>query len=176
LGTAAPLRRAARDYYAAVIANRALGESTLSSRLGLQVRDVEGLTYGIASRFRAPTLAAGPWYIAVSVNPGNVERAIESALGVLREYVEQGIRPEELEDEKSSAAGSFKVSLATNAGLAAALWNAEFYKLGLDYVERYAELVRAVTVEEVNAAIRKYFRPEHLTIVVAGDIDAASIH
>ncbi|HWW75445.1 MAG TPA: pitrilysin family protein [Pyrinomonadaceae bacterium] len=99
LGTAAPLRRDASDYYAAVLANRALGESTLSSRLGLQVRDAEGLTYGIASRFRAPSLAAGPWYIAVSVNPGNVERAVESALGVVGEYVEHGIRPEELEDE-----------------------------------------------------------------------------
>src|SRR5256885_1403510 len=133
-----------------VLANRALGESTLSSRLGLQVRDAEGLTYGIASRFRAPTLAAGPWYIAVSVNPGNVERALESAMRVLREYVREGIRPDELEDEKASAIGSFKVSLSTNAGLAAALWNAEFYRLGLDYVERYPELVRAVTVEEVN--------------------------
>ena len=170
LGTAAPLRRDASDYYAAMLANRALGESTLSSRLGLRVRDAEGLTYGIASRFRAPSLAAGPWYIAVSVNPGNVERAIGSALGVLREYVEHGIRPEELEDEKGSAIGSFKVSLSTNAGLAAALWNAEFYRLGLDYVERYPELVRAVTVEEANAAIRKYFRPERLTVVVAGDI------
>ncbi|HEV3471236.1 MAG TPA: pitrilysin family protein [Pyrinomonadaceae bacterium] len=173
LGSAAPLRRDASDYYAALLANRALGESTLSSRLGLQVRDVEGLTYGIGSRFRAPSLAAGPWYIAVSVNPGNVERAVESALRVLREYVEHGIRPDELEDEKSSAVGSFKVSLATNAGLAEALWNAEFYRLGLDYVDRYPQLIRAVTVEEVNAAIRKYFRPDHLTVVIAGDIEAA---
>jgi zinc protease len=173
IGTAAPLRRATSDYYAALLANRALGESTLSSRLGLRVRDAEGLTYGISSRFRSPSLAAGPWYIAVSVNPGNVGRAIESALGVLQEYVEHGIRPEELEDEKSSAVGSFKVALATNAGLAMALWNAEFYRLGFDYVERYPELVGRVTVEEVNAAIRKYFRPERLTVVVAGDIDPA---
>jgi zinc protease len=176
LGAAGALRRDASDYYAAVLANRALGESTLSSRLGLQVRDIEGLTYGIASRFRAPTLAAGPWYIAVSVNPGNVERAIESALNVLREYVREGIRAEELEDEKSSAIGAFKVSLSTNAGLASALWNAEFYRLGLDYVERYPELIRAVTVADANAAIRKYFRPEHLTVVIAGDIEAQDEH
>jgi len=176
IGSAAPLRRDASDYYAAILANRALGESTLSSRLGLQVRDAEGLTYGIGSRFRAPTLAAGPWYIAVSVNPGNVERAVESALNVLREYVRDGVRADELEDEKSSAIGAFKVSLSTNAGLASALWNAEFYRLGLDYVERYPELVRAVTVEDANAAIRKYFRPDHLTVVVAGDIEARDEH
>jgi len=173
LGTCAPLRRDAADYYAARLANSALGESTLSSRLGLQVRDREGLTYGIGSRFRAPSLAAGPWYIAVSVNPSNVERAISSSLAVLQDYVEHGIRPEELADEKSAAVGSFKVSLSTNAGIAEALWNAEFYRLGADFLDRYPRLVEAVTLEEVNAAIRKYFRPEHLTVVIAGDYEAA---
>ena len=173
LGSAAPLRRDAADYYAAAIANSALGESTLSSRLGLQVRDREGLTYGIASRFRAPSLAAGPWYIAVSVNPSNVERAIESSLAVLRDYVERGIGADELADEKSAAIGSFKVSLSTNAGLAEALWNAEFYRLGTDFVDRYPRLVEAVTAAEVNAAIRKYFRPDHLTVVIAGDYETA---
>ncbi|HVF49759.1 MAG TPA: pitrilysin family protein [Pyrinomonadaceae bacterium] len=173
IGSAAPLRREAKDYYAAALANSALGESTLSSRLGLQVRDKEGLTYGIGSRFRAPSLAAGPWYIAVSVNPNNVEQAINSATNVLRDYVKNGMRPEELADEKSSAIGSFKVSLSTNAGIAAALWNAEFYRLGPDYIDRYPQLIQAVTVAEANAAIRKYFRPEQLTVVVAGDVEAA---
>ena len=172
LGSAAPLRRDSKDYYAALLANSALGESTLSSRLGLQVRDKEGLTYGIFSRFRAPSLAAGPWYVGVSVNPNNVEKAINSALNVLRDYVKNGIRPDELADEKSSAIGSFKVSLGTNAGLAQALWNAEYYNLGVDFIDRYPQLIQSVSVEEVNAAIRKYFRPDQLTVVIAGDVDA----
>jgi zinc protease len=171
LGSAASLRRDSKDYYAAVLANSALGESTLSSRLGLQVRDQEGLTYGINSRFRAPSLAAGPWYVGVSVNPQNIEKAISSALAVLRDYVQNGIREDELADEKSSAIGSFKVGLATNAGLAQAMWNAEFYRLGMDYIDRYPQIIQAVTVEEINAAIRKYFRPDQLTVVIAGDIE-----
>jgi zinc protease len=171
LGSAASLRRSSEDYYAAVLANSALGESTLSSRLGLQVRDQEGLTYGINSRFRAPSLAAGPWYVGVSVNPNNTEKAINSALAVLRDYVQNGIRADELADEKSSAIGSFKVGLATNAGLAQAMWNAEFYHLGMDYIDRYPQIIQAVTLEEVNAAIRKYFRPDQLTVVIAGDIE-----
>ena len=67
--------------------------------------------------------------------------------------------------------GSFKVGLATNAGLAQSMWNAEFYKLGTDYIDRYPQIIQAVTVEEVNAAIRKYFRPDQLTVVIAGDIE-----
>ena len=173
LGSAASLRRDSKDYYAAVLANSALGESTLSSRLGLRVRDQEGLTYGINSRFRAPSLAAGPWYVGVTVNPNNIEKAINSALNVLRDYVENGIRPEELADEKSAAIGSFKVGLATNAGLAQSMWNAEFYRLGKDYIDRYPQIIQAVTIEEVNAATRKYFRPDQLTVVIAGDIETS---
>lgn len=173
LGSASSLRRASEDYYAAVLANSALGESTLSSRLGLRVRDQEGLTYGINSRFRAPSLAAGPWYVGVTVNPHNIEKAINSALNVLRDYVQNGIREDELADEKSSAIGSFKVSLATNAGLASAMWNAEYYNLGADYIDRYPQIIQSVTSEEVNAAIRKYFRPDQLTVVIAGDIETA---
>jgi zinc protease len=67
------------------------------------------------------------------------------------------------------------VGLATNAGLAQAMWNAEFYRLGIDYIDRYPQIIQAVTVEEVNAAIRKYFRPDQLTVVIAGDIEA-SLH
>jgi zinc protease len=169
LGSAASLRRNSEDYYAAVLANSALGQSTLSSRLGLEVRDREGLTYGINSRFRSPGLAAGPWYIGVSLNRENVERALTSTVRVLRDYVENGIREDELADEKSSAIGSFKVALSTNAGISEALWVSEFYNLGTNYVDRYPQLIEAVTAGEVNTAIRKHFRPDALTIVVAGD-------
>ena len=60
LGTDAPLKRSSPDYYAATLANRALGESTLSSRLGLKVRESEGLTYDITSYFRAAGVAPAP--------------------------------------------------------------------------------------------------------------------
>ena len=173
LGTAAPLRRSSSDYYAAMLANNALGQSTLSSRLGLQVRDKEGLTYGINSSFHAPSLAAGAWFIGVSVNPANVERAIASALEVTRDYVEHGIGANELRDQKSAAIGSFKVSLATNRGLARAIWNAEFHGLGIDYLDRYPDIIDSVTIDDVNAAIRKYFRPDQLIVVVAGDYEPA---
>ncbi|MEO7506493.1 MAG: pitrilysin family protein, partial [Pyrinomonadaceae bacterium] len=170
LGLPAPLLRHADDFYAASLANSALGESTLSSRLGLQVRDVEGLTYGINSRFRSPSLVSGAWYVGVTLNPNNVERAIDSTLEVLRKYVDEGIREDELADQKSAAIGSFKVGMATNGGLARVMWNAEFFELGADFVDRYEQLINDITREQVNVAIRKYFRPDELTIVIAGDI------
>ena len=41
----------------------------------------------------------------------------------------------------------------------------------MNYLDRFPELIQAVTLEEANAAIRKYFRPDHLTVIIAGDYD-----
>ena len=103
----------------------------------------------------------------------HITRARPSALNVLRGYLREGIRPDELADQKSAATGSAKVALATNRGLAASMLGMEFNELGLDHVDLYPERINAVTVEEVNAAIRKHFNPDALTIVMAGDLSDA---
>jgi zinc protease len=45
----------------------------------------------------------------------------------------------------------------------------EFYGLGLDYPERYPELIRKVTKEEVLRVARTYLHPENFLLVVVGD-------
>jgi len=171
LGHAGRLRRGDPDYLAAMLANSALGQSTLSSRLGLRVRDIEGLTYGIYSRFFSPTLADGLWAVSVTVAPENVERAIDSTLAEIRRYVNEGITEEELRNEKSNFIGSFKVGLGTNSGIANQLLSAEFFDLGVDYLDRYPQMVEEVTIEQVNEAIRNYFKPDRMTIVIAGELN-----
>jgi len=173
LGHAGQLRRTDPDYYAAIIANAALGYSTLSSRLGVRVRDQEGLSYGIISRFLEPTFADGPWVISVTVNPSNVERAIESTIDVVRSYVAEGMTPEELENETSAYIGSFTVGLGTNGGIANQLLMAELYGFGPDYLDRIPADVEAVGLEEANTAIEKYIHPDRLITVIAGEYDAS---
>ncbi len=172
LGHAGQLRRTDPDYVAAIIGNAALGYSTLSSRLGVRVRDQEGLTYGIISRFFEPSFLDGPWAVSVTVNPANVERAIASTMEVLTRYVAEGITSQELEDEKSAFVGSFLVGLGTNGGIAAQLLLAEVFGFGPAYLDHLPEQVRALTRDEVNAAIRTYLHPERLITVIAGEYRA----
>jgi len=42
----------------------------------------------------------------------------------------------------------------------------------VDYIDRYPQIINSVTLEEANAAIKKYFRPDQMTIVIAGDYEA----
>jgi zinc protease len=170
IGHASRLRRLNDDYLPAVIANRALGQSTISSRLGLILRDEMGLTYGVNSSFSESGIADGPFTIGVTVAPENIEIAIDTTMQILDDFIANGIRPAELADEQSSIAGSFQVGLATNGGMANQLSSVELYGLGLDYLDRFPGLVKAVTKEQVDEAIRKYFHPEVATTIIAGTL------
>ena len=171
IGHASGLRRANPDYLAANIANRALGQSTLSSRLGLKVRDEMGLTYGINSAFTESGLGDGPFLVSVTVAPSNVELAIKASREIVEEFISGGIRDDELRDEQSAWTGSFQIGLATNSGMATQLASAELHGLGVSHLDVFPELVTALTKSEVNDAIRRYFHPERATTVVAGTLD-----
>lgn len=171
MGHASRLRRLNEDYLPAVIANRALGQSTISSRLGLVLRDEMGLTYGINSSFSESGIADGPFTIGVTVAPENIDLAIDTTLKIVNDFIADGIRPEELADEQSSIAGSFQVGLATNGGIANQISSIELYGLGIDYLDRFPEVVRSITKEQVDEAIRKYFHPEVATTIIAGTFE-----
>lgn len=171
IGHASRLRRTNPDYLAAIIANRALGQSTLSSRLGLKVRDEMGLTYGINSSFSESGIGDGPFTIGVTVSPDNIDLAIDTTLGIVDEYISGGISEEELRDEQSSFSGSYKIGLATNSGMASQIVNSELYGFGVGYIDELPAQIAALDKATIDEAIRKYFHPEVATIVIAGTFD-----
>ncbi|MFN0084591.1 MAG: M16 family metallopeptidase [Blastocatellia bacterium] len=170
IGHASRLRRLNPDFLPAIIANNVLGHSTISSRLGARIREEMGLTYGINSSFSESGIGDGPFIIGVSVSPENVDLATDTTMEVLGEYIANGIREHELDDERSSLIGSFKVGLATNGQMAGQLSGSEIFGLGVEYLDQYPSLIAAITQDQVNDAIRKYIHPEIATTVVAGSL------
>jgi len=170
IGGGGGLRRKDPDYYASILANAVLGQSSLSSRLGGQVRDTEGLTYTIISRFFSAELLDGLWGVYLSVAPENVDKGLASSMGVLRKFSGEGIAQKELDVEKSAAAGRYLVGLSNNAGIAEALAQAEAVGLGVSILDEYPQKIRAVTLEEANRAIRTHMAVDKLTTVVAGSV------
>jgi zinc protease len=173
LGRAVSLVRSDPDFLAAHLANGILGQSTLSSRLGLRLRDREGLTYGVTSAFLSPGRLPGPWRVTVSVNPANVARAIASVRDVLRDYAEHGPTRRELELQRNSMAGQHHVRLATSAGIAGELERIAYYGLGPDYVDTYREQLEAVERDAVLDAARAYLGEAALIVSAAGTFQEA---
>ncbi|MGH7728431.1 MAG: M16 family metallopeptidase [Vulcanimicrobiaceae bacterium] len=168
LARATDLSHAHPSYDAAMLADAILGRSTLSSRLGVQLRDREGLTYGITSALPATGPAAGPWRVAVTVAPRNLERAVASVRSVLERFAREGPSELELERERRATLGRRHVSLATAGGIAAHLERIALFDLGWDELDCYPERLAAVTREAAAAVARTYFAPAGLTLVAAG--------
>jgi len=166
LGVAGPPRRSA-DFMAASLGNSVLGQFGMMGRIGDVVREQAGLAY-YASSSLSGGLGPGPWSISAGVNPANVEKVIDLIRQEVSRFVSEPVLPEELADSQANFIGRLPLTLESNGGVAGALLNLERYDLGLDYYQRYADLVQAVTVEEVLETARRYLHPERLGIGIAG--------
>ncbi|MDD9898442.1 MAG: pitrilysin family protein, partial [Candidatus Melainabacteria bacterium] len=168
MGHASKVSRMHDDFYPLLLANYALGGSSLSSRLGTVVRDQNGLVYNIRSSFAA-SLGAGSFKVDLGCNPENTRKAIDLTKQVIKDYLAGGINETELKVTKSYLIGSFAVRhLSSNESTAATLSQLQLYQLGDDYIENYAERINAITLEQVNEAARKYIHPDKLKVTIVG--------
>jgi zinc protease len=166
IGVSGPARRDP-EYLPVSLGNSVLGQFGLMGRIGDVVREKSGLAYYAYSSLNAG-VGPGSWEISAGVNPDNVAKACDLIRGEIARFVEKGVTVEELSDSQANFVGRLPLSMESNAGVAGALLNIERFELGLDYYRRFADLVRAVTPNEVLQAARKYFHPERLAIAIAG--------
>ncbi len=153
------------DYYPAFLANRILGGSGLGTRLMQSLREREGITYGVYSYFY-PVLGERPWMVSLQTAPEAVDRAIAAVLAEIARIRDGGVTAEELTQAKASAIGSLALSMEDQIGMALVYRDAELFNLGLDFPRRFPADVGAVTLEQVQAAARKYIHPDRLIQVV----------
>lgn len=158
------------DYAAAVIANKALGGDTISSRLGYQIRELRGLTYGVYCGFHDHLVAGAPWAINMTTDAVKVEPALPLIPDIVFDFAEHGIRPNELALEKRSLLSGRALSLDDPLPLSGVLANWEYGGSSLEEMDAFESRVANLTKEEVDAAIRKYFMLGSAVQVVAGTL------
>jgi zinc protease len=170
IGHPALLQRTAADFFAARLANAALGGDTIAARLGKRIRKEAGLTYGIYSSFEDVSMGGAPFMIELSVKPENVDQALALVDEVVGGYLKDGISPEELSRESTSAGGTFLVQLRRCDSIAATMTEYESLGLGVGAMDTYAAQIQSVTKAEVDAALRKYIHPESFVTAIAGTL------
>jgi zinc protease len=154
-------------FYSARVANTILGTFGIGGRLGDTVRDEQGMAYYVYSQLSAH-LGRGPWRVVTGVNPVNIERAIETILTEIHRIQDKPVSEQELDDAKSYMTGSLPLALETNEGVASVLIDMELYDLGLDYLQRYPDLINSVTIEQVQQAARRVFPKDAYALAIAG--------
>ena len=141
-----------------------------SARLMGNVRDKEGLTYGIGAFVSGDTFVDGDWRIQAAFAPALLDKGIESTKRQLTLWYRDGVTDDELAKRKTDLAGSYKVGLSTTEGMAGTILNTLNRELDLSFIDQYPARVGALTKDQVNGAIKKYLSPEKMVLVKAGTV------
>jgi len=154
-------------YYPTMVLNQILGGDTLASRLGNEIRDRQGLTYGIYSYFQAG-IYPGPFLVVMQTAPEDAGRAITSTITLLQQLRDQGVTAAEVEAAKRSLVSSYMVEQADPDSLSGTILMDAVYGLPLEELRRYPEKLRQVTPQQVNQAIQELLHPDRMVVVTAG--------
>jgi zinc protease len=166
MGTIGP-SRCAPEYLPTSLGNSILGQFGMMGRIGDVVRERAGLAYHASTSLNA-WISTGSWEVTAGVNPANLQRSIDLILSELARFATEPVTREELEDSQANFVGRLPLSLESNSGVANALANLFRFQLGLDYYQRYPQLVQSVTPDMVLQAAQTYLHPDRLAIVSAG--------
>ncbi|WP_161881683.1 M16 family metallopeptidase [Deinococcus alpinitundrae] len=154
-------------YYASLVLNDVLGGSTLSSRLGTELRDKEGLTYGVGSSFAA-LKQPGAFTISLQTNPKDTDRAVQGAINILKDVRDNGLSATEVATSKNGLLSSYTVGLSNPAALAATFTSLVSDGLPLSELTDYQAKINAVTPAAVNQAAKELLDPDNVVEVTAG--------
>ena len=169
LGQASGLRHSDPDALPLRIATTILG-SGFTGRLMATVRDKEGLTYGIGARIGNDTFTDGDWRIIANFSPDLLEKGLASTRRELNSWYDQGVTADEVARVKTNLAGQFQVGLATTDGLAGAILSTLHRGYPLSWIDTYTQQLNAVTLDQVNAAIKKHLNPSEFVLIKAGTV------
>ena len=162
------VRREDPDYYAVSVMNYILGGGGFSSRLMDNIRDNRGLAYDVHSQFIAQK-EPGAFRVWTQTKSESANEAIAEILKELKRIQKEPVADQELADAKAYLTGSFPLRMDTSDKVAGILTAIEIYNLGLEYPDRYPQLINSVTKEDILRVARKHIDTGRLVIVVLGD-------
>jgi zinc protease len=170
------------DFMAAYIVNHVLGGGSFSSRLYREVREKRGLAYGISDVL--VWLNRTAFMIGTTATRADATgQTIEIIEREIRRLAAEGPSEEEFIKAKTYLKGSFVLGLDTSSRIAAQLVQMQIDNLGIDYIERRAGLIDAVTFADTKRVAKRLLeggllvtvvgRPEGVTST-QGDLGAAT--
>jgi len=169
------VKRTNPDYYALQILDTILGGGAgFTARIPQRLRDELGLAYTtFASITMTAGLDPGRFVAFIGTSPENMKLATEGLVNEIRRITEEPVTAQELQDAKDYLTGSFVFAFEASPQIARFLIHAEVYGLGFDYVEKYLEYIRRVTIEDISRVAKMYLDSENYTLVVVGPLDGA---
>jgi zinc protease len=162
------------DYAALTLGNYLFGGGFLNSRFLSRIRQKDGISYGGASWLSANSLDESGTFSAYAIYaPQNAEKVEKGFREELDRVLKEGFTAQELEDAKKGYLQELRQARTEDFSLATTLRNDLFLNRTKAFDEAFEKQIAALTIEQVNAAFRKYVTPDKISIVKAGDFAKA---
>jgi zinc protease len=164
------------DEEAVTCLNSILAASALTSRMGVELRDKQGLIYGIKSELWSPSDHIGYWKFNTKTAPKNAVRVISGIFSEIRKLQDGGITPDELQTAKDRQLGLLPLFVETPDDVANRVFELLRNKQPLDWFDKKAERILAVTSDDVLRAARKYLTLDRYRVVVDGPLEEGALN
>ena len=166
---AVPLNDQSPDYPAMLVANFILGDSS-TSRLFLRLRQKDGLSYGVGSFFQPNSFEANSRLGVYAIfAPENLERVRQGFSEEMAVALKDGFTDSEVKNAKEALMQERHLSRNEDGQLAGSLANQAFLGRTWSTSGQIDAAIEKLTAAEVNAALRKYVKPDEFAYSFAGD-------
>jgi len=155
------------DQFALLVGNYVLGGGGFVSRLYTEVREKRGLAYSVYSAF-SPSLQPGPFTIGLQTRRDQTALALQVVRDTLARFLADGPTEQELAAAKANLIGGFPLRIDSNRKILDYLTAIGWYRLPLDWLDRWPERVAEIDLQRVREAFARHVRAEALVTVVVG--------
>jgi zinc protease len=153
------------DFIPAFIANHILGGGGFSSRMYEEIREKRGLAYSVGTGLAAYD-NAGAYIAAAATRADAAGTAIDVMTEEIRRFAAEGPTEDELEKAKSFLIGNYALRFDDSRRIARQLISIQLDDLGIDYIDKRNDFVKAATLEDVRRAAQRVFGGEPSVITV----------
>ncbi len=160
------LLRSDPDFIPAYVVNHILG-SGAASRLNREVREKRGLSYSVYAALFA-WKKAGVFLAHAGTSNARAAETLRIMKTEIARMAKEGPTAKELEEAKLYLTGSYPLRFDSTTKIAGALLAIRRDGLGIDYVNRRNDMIRAVTLEKAREVARRLYHPERLRVIMVG--------
>lgn len=169
-----PINDENADYASLIIGDYIWGGGFINSRLATRLRQKEGISYGAGSYLYARPMDTTGFFGSYAIyNPENLDKLDKAYKEEINNLLKEGVTADELKAAKTGYLQSRQVQRSDDMYLVRQSNMNLFFKRNMSWYAKQEKQIADLTVDQVNAALRKYVKPEKIVYVKAGDFAKA---
>ena len=163
----AGINRSHPDYYPLYLGNHIFGGSGLTSILSDEIREKKGLAYSAYSYF-TKMQSNGFFMMRMQTKNDQTNEAKNIAIETLKNFRNNTIDAQKLQDGKDNIIGGFALETASNANILTYLSIIGFYDLPLDYLSSFTDKIKDISAEDIQKSYERLIDMDKLIVLSVG--------